>query len=40
MSIIANIVGFAGQKAYMWKQSDAPNRITDCRALNPSSQEN
>jgi hypothetical protein len=40
MSIIANIVGFSRKKAYMLKQSGALNRATDCRALNPSSQEN
>ena len=40
MSIVANIVGFSSRMAYVLKQSDAPNRITDCRALNPSSQEN
>ncbi len=40
MTNAANIAGFASQKAYISKQSGAPMRINDCRALNPSSQEN
>ena len=40
MSIFANILGFASRKAYVLKQSGAPNRANDCGALNPESQEN
>jgi hypothetical protein len=40
MSNGANKLGFPHRKAYMYKQSGAPNRANDCGALNPESQEN
>jgi hypothetical protein len=40
MSGAAIKLGFPERKAYMKKQSDTPNRINDCGALNPESQEN
>lgn len=39
MTNVAKRLGFANQKAYMLNQSDTPNRIIDCRTLNPASQE-
>jgi hypothetical protein len=40
MSGAAIRLGFPVRKSYMNKQSGAPNRINDCGALNPESQEN
>jgi hypothetical protein len=40
MSKFANTLGFLSQKAYVTQQSGVPKRANDCRALNPSSQEN
>jgi hypothetical protein len=39
MSGAAIRLGFPERKAYMNKQSGAPNRANDCGALNPESQE-
>ena len=40
MSSVAIKLGFSAREDYVSKQSGAQNRINDCGALNPESQEN